>query len=244
MWPRLLSATAKLGPPRLPRSIIDRKSTRLNSSHSSISYAVFCLNETSTTDISTLSLHDALPICVHRRGERGAVAAAEIDHPGLRRPRERVVREIAGGGTVADDVAAAAQRHGEARATEATEVYHPALRRPREGMVHGIAGGETVADDLAAGVHGVGDAGGAAEGAEIDHPSRPRPRERMEHEGDGRVTVGDHLAVEVYRTGDAAGATEGAEGEHPGGGRPRDRMYGVAMGGGGAVADNLAPRVH
>src|SRR5438309_2225953 len=124
MWPRLLSATAKLGPPRLPRSIIDRKSTRLNSSHSSISYAVFCLNETSTTDISTLSLHDALPICVHRRGEGGAVAAAEIDHPALRRPRERVVREIAGGGTVADDVAAAAQRHGEARATEATEVYH------------------------------------------------------------------------------------------------------------------------
>src|SRR5690349_21704397 len=40
----------------------DRKSTRLNSSHVEISYAVFCLNDTSTTEIYTLSLHDALPI--------------------------------------------------------------------------------------------------------------------------------------------------------------------------------------
>src|SRR5438309_473212 len=40
---------------------VDRKSTRLNSSHSSISYAVFCLNP-SHTENSTLSLHDALPI--------------------------------------------------------------------------------------------------------------------------------------------------------------------------------------
>src|SRR5689334_8979985 len=64
----------------------DRKSTRLNSSHSSISYADFCLkkkkpedalslltstlplsalffNDTAPTEIYTLSLHDALPIC-------------------------------------------------------------------------------------------------------------------------------------------------------------------------------------
>src|SRR5882724_2899519 len=75
----------------------DRKSTRLNSSHLGISYAVFCLkkkrtrssgtsshtmkkassgkkkfscsrfffffNDTATTEIYTLSLHDALPIC-------------------------------------------------------------------------------------------------------------------------------------------------------------------------------------
>src|SRR5690348_17989761 len=34
----------------------NRKSTRLNSSHPSISYAVFCLKK------KTLSLHDALPI--------------------------------------------------------------------------------------------------------------------------------------------------------------------------------------
>src|SRR5699024_6883660 len=40
----------------------DRKSTRLNSSHVSISYAVFCLKIPPTTPIYTLSLHDALPI--------------------------------------------------------------------------------------------------------------------------------------------------------------------------------------
>src|SRR3712207_1571110 len=41
---------------------VDRKSTRLNSSHANISYAVFCLNGTATPEIYTLSLHDALPI--------------------------------------------------------------------------------------------------------------------------------------------------------------------------------------
>src|SRR5260221_116869 len=78
---------------------IDRKSTRLNSSHTVISYAVFCLkkkkhqaqrihhsdvsmcfvmlwpslcffffffNDTATTEIYTLSLHDALPISFWR----------------------------------------------------------------------------------------------------------------------------------------------------------------------------------
>src|SRR2546430_419453 len=70
--------------PRRARVPRDRKSTRLNSSHSQISYAVFCLkknkyfvpatpphafhclffffNDTATTEIYTLSLHDALPI--------------------------------------------------------------------------------------------------------------------------------------------------------------------------------------
>src|SRR5687768_14967953 len=43
--------------------MIDRKSTRLNSSHGYISYAVFCLKNTAPTAIYTLSLHDALPIC-------------------------------------------------------------------------------------------------------------------------------------------------------------------------------------
>src|SRR5688572_21268404 len=46
----------------------DRKSTRLNSSHSQISYAVFCLNDTANTAIYTLSLHDALPIWNRREG--------------------------------------------------------------------------------------------------------------------------------------------------------------------------------
>src|SRR3989338_8223398 len=44
----------------------DRKSTRLNSSHSSISSSVFFFNDTATTEIYTLSLHDALPICFSR----------------------------------------------------------------------------------------------------------------------------------------------------------------------------------
>src|SRR2546422_491222 len=44
---------------QIPR---DRKSTRLNSSHGYISCAVFFFNDTATTEIYTLSLHDALPI--------------------------------------------------------------------------------------------------------------------------------------------------------------------------------------
>src|SRR5699024_10178632 len=40
----------------------DRKSTRLNSSHVSISYAVFCLNLHLASVLYPLSLHDALPI--------------------------------------------------------------------------------------------------------------------------------------------------------------------------------------
>src|SRR5882724_1543649 len=104
-------------PAPLPQQGLDRKSTRLNSSHLGISYAVFCLkkkkaqfraggvpseedyctfhhyifrllidqavklhlpvhfffffffNDTATTEIYTLSLHDALPIC-HRHAAR------------------------------------------------------------------------------------------------------------------------------------------------------------------------------
>src|SRR6202034_1060354 len=87
-----------IGTPNSKSKIEDRKSTRLNSSHLVISYAVFCLkknyhsrwflrtggvllgrcgstgpavfpvcafffNDTATTEIYTLSLHDALPIC-------------------------------------------------------------------------------------------------------------------------------------------------------------------------------------
>src|ERR1022692_3623309 len=108
------------------RPDIDRKSTRLKSSHLVISYAVFCLkkktktarfrsnndqlslsdtaysphhgyhlmcslicfifffNDTATTEIYTLSLHDALPICAHggevaSQGRGHADAAREQD---------------------------------------------------------------------------------------------------------------------------------------------------------------------
>src|SRR5688572_5251957 len=103
----------------------DRKSTRLNSSHSQISYAVFCLkkknkigimdrcsyfvrkitlafmqfvfDDRATTEIYTLSLHDALPIWRaiagprargrgrHERGRRGLRAGGEAH--GARRAR-------------------------------------------------------------------------------------------------------------------------------------------------------------
>src|SRR2546430_9231747 len=36
-----------------PESVTDRKSTRLNSSHSQISYAVFCLKKKNTTSFSS-----------------------------------------------------------------------------------------------------------------------------------------------------------------------------------------------
>src|SRR5947207_2113807 len=58
---------------QLSTSISDRKSTRLNSSHTVISYAVFCLNYTSTASLSTLSLHDALPILVRVDTRQGGL---------------------------------------------------------------------------------------------------------------------------------------------------------------------------
>src|SRR3712207_3431677 len=96
----------------------DRKSTRLNSSHANISYAVFCLkkktrlcevgvfffNDTATTEIYTLSLHDALPIWLDaqsRADDRGVLpdqgpAAAlaggrgvVLGHAGRCRPRQQ-----------------------------------------------------------------------------------------------------------------------------------------------------------
>src|SRR5207245_623541 len=65
----------------------DRKSTRLNSSHGSISYAVF------PTDIYTLSLHDALPIscCLSPR----QIIVASIDNVGPRLPPSRISLALA-----------------------------------------------------------------------------------------------------------------------------------------------------
>src|SRR4051795_1289535 len=60
---------------RPTRTRRDRKSTRLNSSHTLISYAVFFFNDTATTEIYTLSLHDALPICREPRRAAGRAAA-------------------------------------------------------------------------------------------------------------------------------------------------------------------------
>src|SRR3954449_3968107 len=62
-------ALYRRGDPRFPW-LRDRKSTRLNSSHTLISYAVFFFNDSATTEIYPLSLHDALPIL--RLAERAA----------------------------------------------------------------------------------------------------------------------------------------------------------------------------
>src|SRR4030042_776716 len=56
----------------------DRKSTRLNSSHGYTSYAAFFFNDTATTEIYTLSLHDALPILHDRRGDSSQVPPAGL----------------------------------------------------------------------------------------------------------------------------------------------------------------------
>src|SRR3990167_8630588 len=58
-----------------PRVRVDRKSTRLNSSHSQISYAVFFFNDTATTEIYSLSLHDALPISSDTAAAYGSMPA-------------------------------------------------------------------------------------------------------------------------------------------------------------------------
>src|SRR5207302_685779 len=59
----LRSTPANLMQPRAPKpGKRDRKSTRLNSSHVKISYAVFCLKFIISLLLNTLSLHDALPI--------------------------------------------------------------------------------------------------------------------------------------------------------------------------------------
>src|SRR5687768_16948803 len=72
---------------RQRRDARDRKSTRLNSSHGYISYAVFCLNVHATTEYSTLPLHDALPIsptptaAASRRSARPRRARASAASP-------------------------------------------------------------------------------------------------------------------------------------------------------------------
>src|SRR6266516_138608 len=79
----------------------DRKSTRLNSSHRTISYAVFCLtkkhstsnpffffNATPPTEIYTLSLHDALPISERSYPRRWHFARGDMPVVRARRSEE------------------------------------------------------------------------------------------------------------------------------------------------------------
>src|SRR5690554_2953070 len=66
-YPKAIEAYERLLLKIPEKKTLDRKSTRLNSSHVRISYAVFCLNNTQPTEIYTLSLHDALPILCSRK---------------------------------------------------------------------------------------------------------------------------------------------------------------------------------
>src|SRR3712207_8981025 len=54
--------TGEVRPPKKRRSV-DRKSTRLNSSHANISYAVFCLKKKKPTELSQMAHQDQL-LCV------------------------------------------------------------------------------------------------------------------------------------------------------------------------------------
>src|ERR1041385_5003015 len=62
----------------------DRKSTRLNSSHGYISDAVFFFNDTAPTEIYTLSLPDALPICYAAARTRVEALGVTFTENGLR----------------------------------------------------------------------------------------------------------------------------------------------------------------
>src|SRR3990172_7370115 len=59
-----------------------RKSTRLNSTNAYISYAVFFFNDTATTEIYPLSLHDALPISSFRRAFPFGARKEKLVHRG------------------------------------------------------------------------------------------------------------------------------------------------------------------
>src|SRR5437867_8013863 len=58
--PRMLIVNAKTGTSSIQEetSAIDRKSTRLNSSHRTISYAVFCLKKKKTHNLDKLPRHN------------------------------------------------------------------------------------------------------------------------------------------------------------------------------------------
>src|SRR5256884_2308451 len=59
MW-SCVQAWRKTTSPHLPTLILDRKSTRLNSSHGYISYAVFCLKKKNNKAVPPPSLHPFL----------------------------------------------------------------------------------------------------------------------------------------------------------------------------------------
>src|SRR3989475_4451677 len=61
---------------------LDRKSTRLNSSHSQISYAVFCLKKKNTNNLTTSEVADLL------RGPKGSRVKITVLREGTEKPLE------------------------------------------------------------------------------------------------------------------------------------------------------------
>src|SRR5690242_9725328 len=122
--PTLWSSSSSATPTR------DRKSTRLNSSHMSISYAVFCLNDPAPTQIYTLSLHDALPICdtydlqashvipalIAKTYKAKVTGAAEVEIWGTGKPR----REFLHVDDLADALVFLIERYSDERSEEHT----------------------------------------------------------------------------------------------------------------------------
>src|SRR2546430_11411113 len=72
-------------PLRIRTTVIDRKSTRLNSSHSQISYAVFCLNKKAQDRVGD----EMRQVARHRQHEIAAVGAHGPDIGSERAPARR-----------------------------------------------------------------------------------------------------------------------------------------------------------
>src|SRR2546422_7009874 len=64
--PRMLPISALVFPSAAQASTSDRKSTRLNSSHGYISYAVFCLKKKKNAICSNSALRALIPSASHR----------------------------------------------------------------------------------------------------------------------------------------------------------------------------------
>src|SRR3712207_3720516 len=106
-------------PGRSPRC--DRKSSRLNSSHANISYAVFFFNKTASMGIYTLSLHAPLPIW----SDRAVLAippTATVAPAGRHRPTGQGRPMLDDAGTPTHDTGAARAAVEEAIARAARQV--------------------------------------------------------------------------------------------------------------------------
>src|SRR5256886_5226541 len=80
------AASTSSGTVRPSQGKLDRKSTRLNSSHSQISYAVFCLKKKNKTSHSALALSHPPPTQADIREYQPLQLARQLRHPALLSP--------------------------------------------------------------------------------------------------------------------------------------------------------------